>query len=74
MHAEVVYVLAESERQGQSWAAANKPRAIAKVFHLASEIGPRGLVINDVPVYVLGEMGVDAREAWTATGAHLVHV
>lgn len=71
---EPVYVVARDRRRGQQWARQNKPSQVPKVFSTMSEIGPRGLRIRDVPVYVLDPMPQDIRDSWLRTGGRLIYL
>lgn len=70
----VVHVLADNRARALEWARVNKPRALAKTYSTASEIGPRGLHIPDEPVFVLDAIPEHVRAAWLVTRCKLVYV
>lgn len=70
-----VYVVAETKKVAWDWARDNKPDHLPKCFSVASEIGPRGLLLSDdTPVFVVGEMPEYIRDSWRMTGGRLVFV
>lgn len=71
---EAVYVVAETVERARDWARQNQPRKRPRCFSVNSEIGPRGLLITDVPVYILDDMPGFVRESWALTGANLIYV
>lgn len=71
---EPVYVLANTRERAASWARQNKPGMLPKCFSAASVLGPRGLYIPDVPVFVVDEIPQHVREAWAPTGCKLVYL
>lgn len=75
MDADKVYILAIDQKAARDWAYRNKPRAMPKVFHPDSRIGPQGLYLSDgTPVFVMDPPSVEVRDAWIMAGARLVHV
>lgn len=69
-----VYVIADDVQHARDWAHTHKPGSLMKYGHPQQDNAARGLYLKDEKVYVLSDYTTtEVREAWQATGAHLVY-